>query len=55
MMLQVGQYSLQALQSYDWPHGQRVLTVQQALAATVPHAEQVIVDLKADAADKVSQ
>jgi hypothetical protein len=30
-----------------------VLTVQQALAAAAPHAEQVILDVKADATDKV--
>jgi hypothetical protein len=29
------------------------MTLQQALAAAVPHAEQVIVDFKADVADKV--
>jgi hypothetical protein len=51
--LQVAQYSLQELQSHEWPEGHRVLTVQQALAAAVPHAEQVILDVKADATDKV--
>lgn len=49
----VGQYSLQELQSHDWPQGHRVLTVQQALAAAVPHAEQVIIDAKAAAVDEV--
>ncbi|KAF6254724.1 PLC-like phosphodiesterase [Scenedesmus sp. NREL 46B-D3] len=51
----VGQYSLQELQSHDWPQGHRVLTVQQALAAAVPHAEQVIIDAKAAAVDEVLQ
>uniref|UniRef100_A0A383VZL3 glycerophosphodiester phosphodiesterase n=1 Tax=Tetradesmus obliquus TaxID=3088 RepID=A0A383VZL3_TETOB len=49
----VEHYTLQQLQSDEWPESQRVMTVQQALAAAVPHAEQLIIDVKADAADKV--
>jgi hypothetical protein len=45
---------LQELQSHEWPQGHHVLTVQQALAASIPHAEQVILDVKADATDKVT-
>lgn len=50
---QVEHYTLQQLRSDEWPESQRVMTVQQALAAAVPHAEQLIIDVKADAADKV--